>query len=782
MRRVVSAASIAVLAFASALVPACSCRRTPDGATAAAPPSETAATDLAAAARPPDRRVVLDIARDLDACTLGHRGVLLDFGDPSMRASLHPGSLGRADDETVEHEGATWLRARSRVLTTTFYWPAVATDDAEDDAYVEARIRGVLARAVAVSIDGRPVSSWSLSKDETRIVMGRALGPLTMSPGGHELALHFVGGARTTDEPLAEIDWVHIGTGEPGDPYAAPTRGDAAVDATMGGRALRSVSLRAPGFVHCSGWIPSNATLDVSLATAGGGDADVEALLVRDRRTPIVLGTAHVDGEATDWAPWSVPVTGLEGDGALASVELAVLRATAGTRVLLGGAGVVAAGATPTVVPPAVRSVVLVVLGSTSAKALAPWGGPHAAPELSRVAAEGTTFGANRASSTLANAVVASMLTGLPGRAHGLDDPDARLPDGVVTVEEACRQGGIATAMFTANPTTGAPFGFDRGWDAFVAHDPLEATPATIGFDEAATWIEAHKAERFFVVVHARGGHPPWDAAPEDLRVMAPDGYLGIIEPRRAAEALSKVRKHPGRFKDDDRTRAWALYDHAVDVHDQALGRLMAALRSAGREEDTAVVVTGDVAASEAPSVPFGDSESLDEPLLATPLVIRWPTSNALGGRRVDAPSTPIDLARTMLDSLGLAPPSAFQGVDLASLAQGTAASEERPLAATRGPRFSVRWGSYVLMGVRERETRVCDLSLDPTCIADVRATSPLALDAIQRFAVDAVAHRAAGAHARTPAVLDVHTMAALVRWGRLDDDREHEDEHERLR
>src|ERR1019366_4732308 len=100
---------------------------------------------------------------------------------------------------------------------------------------------------------------------------------------------------------------------------------------------------------------------------------------------------------------------------------------------------------------------------------------------------------------------------------------------------------------------------------------------------------------------------------------------------------------------------------------------------------------------------------------LATPLVIRWPASSALGGRRVDAPSTPIDLARTMLDSLGLAPPSAFQGVDLASLAQGTAGSEGRPLAAAPGPRFSVRWGSCVLLGVRERETRVCDLSLDPT-------------------------------------------------------------------
>ena len=139
--------------------------------------------------------------------------------------------------------------------------------------------------------------------------------------------------------------------------------------------------------------------------------------------------------------------------------------------------------------------------------------------------------------------------------------------------------------MFTANPTTGAAFGFDRGWDTFVAHDPLENVPATVVFDEAAQWIDAHKAGRFLLVVHARGGHPPWDASPADLKSMPPDGYLGVIEPRRAAEALAKVRKHPGRFKDDDRTRAWALFDHAIDEHDQALGRLLggAARRPASR-------------------------------------------------------------------------------------------------------------------------------------------------------------------------------------------------------
>jgi hypothetical protein len=367
------------------LAPGCSRKHAADPFPGPAP-ADPAGAEKAGADPERSGRVVLDIAGNLDACTLGHRGVLLDFGDASMRAALHPGSIDRsfdrAEDESVEHEGASWLRVRSRVLTSTFYWPAVATDDPEGNAYVEARIRGILARTASVSIDGRPVGVWTLGKGETRIVVARASLPVTLSPGGHELTLHFVGGARATDEALAEIDWAHVGTGDPGEPYAAPTHGEVAIDATVGGRAMRSVSLRAPGFVHCSGWIPANATLEVSLATAGGGDADVQALLIRDRRSPIVLGTAHVDGDSAEWAPWSVPVTGLDGDGALASIELAVLRAGPGTHVLLGGASVVAAGAPPAATTPAVRNMVLVVLGSTSAKALAPWNGPHAVPAL----------------------------------------------------------------------------------------------------------------------------------------------------------------------------------------------------------------------------------------------------------------------------------------------------------------------------------------------------------------------------------------------------------------
>lgn len=732
------------------------------------------------------RPAVLDVVRDLDSCALGHRGVLLDFGDPTMHGRLRPGSIARGDEDTawgsdhaaavdqvVEHGGATWLRARSRTLSASFYWPAVATDATESSPYVEARVRGVSARAVAVAVDGKPVGTWTLSKGEASTVVARATTPITLGPGGHELTLRFVGGSRAGGDALAEIDWVHVGTDDPGPTYAAPTRADVLTDATVGDRSLRAVSLRAPGFVRCSGWIPANATLETSLAAAGGGGADVEAQLLRDRRAPIVLATAHLNGGEAAWIPWSVPITGLEGDGALASIALVAKLAGSATRVLFGAPQIIAARSEVAPAPGPARGVVLVVLGSTSARSLAPWGGPHPTTELARLAASGTTFMANRASSSLSTAVVASMLTGLPPQVLHLEDADARVPQGPTTIAEACRQAGVATAMFTANPTTGPAFGFDRGWDSFVMHDPLEDVAAIRVFDDAAAWIEAHNRDRFLVVVDARGGHPPWDASPDELKSMPPAGYFGLLEPHRAAEALTKAHKRPAHFKDEDRVRAWALYDRAVDAHDEALGRLLAATRASGHEDDTAVVVTGDVAASETPAVPFVDADTLDEPLLATPLVVRWPRADGLSGRRVAAPTGPEDLARTVLGALGLVPPPMFQGVDLAQVARGALVSTERPLMATFGGRFAARWGPFVLVGAHEHETRMCDLSLDPTCVADVRATSPLALEPLHRWAMDALAPTAPAPFPREAAVLDPHAMAALVRWGRPTDERE---------
>ena len=455
--------------------------------------------------------------------------------------------------------------------------------------------------------------------------------------------------------------------------------------------------------------------------------------------------------------------------GTLGAIEIAPVHASSkGARLLLADARVVApeplgafAGA------PSAKSAVLVVLGSTAPRQLAPYGGSHAVPELSALARSGIVFESHRAPTSIAAGALTSMFTGLPPRTHTVEDPDARLPHGVTTIADCARQGGVRTALFTENPTTGPAFGFDRGWETYVAHAPNEDLPPTQVFDDAAKYIEQHKDGRFLVVVHARGGHPPWDVTAEELKALAPANYNGTLNPRRAAETLTRQRKYPQRFKEEDRARVWALYANALDQHDLALGRLLAALKNSGRDVDTTVVVTGDVSVNEGAAVPFVDDGSLDEGVLAVPLVVKAP-GGALAGKRVAAPTTSLDVARTLMATLGLAPPATFRGSNLFEIASGDVRVSERPLLATTAARFAARWGSFVLSGTREHETKLCDLVLEPTCVTDVRRTYPLATEALHRFAQGALGpDGGVPLISREAGFLDPTTMASLLAWGR---------------
>ena len=218
------------------------------------------------------------------------------------------------------------------------------------------------------------------------------------------------------------------------------------------------------------------------------------------------------------------------------------------------------------------------------------------------------------------------MLTGVSPFEHGAEGDASRLADGIVTIGDAAREAGISTAMFTANPTTSAAFGFSRGFQTFKSFFPGTEGGAARVIEEAATWIGAHKTERFVVVVHARGGHPPWEVPVEQLKALAAaiNTRARSSRARTPAEILARARHVPPlvRFNDADRKRAWALHDYAVSAHDAALGRSARALDEAGRRDDTAVIVTSDTGMDAAAHVPFGDAEPLEEGALASLLVV----------------------------------------------------------------------------------------------------------------------------------------------------------------
>src|SRR6202041_2197404 len=179
----------------------------------------------------------------------------------------------------------------------------------------------------------------------------------------------------------------------------------------------------------------------------------------------------HVTGDA----PWRAvdlplatrgPAAG-KGGGTLGAFELVAVRSTRGARVLFGEPRVIAPPrAAPVDLPtPRVNGVVLVVEGDVAPRLIDLYAADGTAlPELGALAKGGVVFEANRASGGASSSAMASILTALPARQHGVIDEESGLARDVTTLADLARQAGIRAAMFTAVPTTGTAFGFARGW------------------------------------------------------------------------------------------------------------------------------------------------------------------------------------------------------------------------------------------------------------------------------------------------------------------------------
>lgn len=680
---------------------------------------------------------IVDAIADGGACTLGHLGPLVDLGDPSgARAIGEPAT----DWEPIERDGATWARLSGARLSLRFGGPTETPP--EGTVGVDLRVRALTAKHVIVSLNGKSLGEVALSRNETRVVSVR--GTAALSTGTNEVVLRFTGGAKP--EPIAEVDWVHVGAPDEGAAYVAPTHTDALATHTLAGVPRRGYSLRGPGWLRCVAALPERATVEAQLGMLGDGEMDVEARVLRDRTAPLVLGSAHVRaGEAWKSVSWPVALP----SRSLGAVELAVTKATPGARALMADVRAVSADPAPQAPADTAKNAVIVVLGSTPARALAPWGGAEPAPRLAALAAEGQLFEAHRAASTWPATSFASILTALPPPAHGVLER-TQLPASVLTIADAARQAGVGTALFTANPTTTQDYGFARGFETYLAAMPGSGAGAAL-FDEAARWLRDHESRRFLLVVHARGAHPPWDASGDAAKRLPPDGYMGPVEAQHAGEILAKARRTPPavRLTDADRTRAAALQSLAIAEHDAGLGRLLDAIRDAKHDGDTLVIVTSDVGLAD--HAFLSDGDPLEEPTLAVPLVAR---GAGFAKGRSAVPTTHVDVGRTVLAGLGLAPPATFGGQDLR-------APGARPALAALGAKSALRWQGFVLRADGRRE-ELCDLSLDSACANDATPSSPLALDLLRR-----AARGSPGAIKSDPAYPSAPIVAALRAWGR---------------
>jgi hypothetical protein len=372
--------------------------------------------------------------------------------------------------------------------------------------------------------------------------------------------------------------------------------------------------------------------------------------------------------------------------------------------------------------------------------------------------------------------VLATILTGLMPRAHGVEAPLLRLPSTLRALPGLTKEASGSAAMYTSVPSSFAPFGFNAGWEVFEAFSPVKDIAASEPFTRAASWLERILDERqrshAFVVIHARGTHPPWDVTREEAQQLKPHDYGGAIDPRRAGVVLGGLRARGSRggkrLVEDDWTRMRALGDAALAKQDAGLQRIFAVLKERNAWDNALVIVAGDVGPGEPPDLPFDPAGPLTEERLAVPLLVGFP-GRAFAGREIQASVSATDIARTLYTALDLKVPDGLGGINLFLRASGRGALDGDVQHATLLGRYATRLGPWLLHGELGRTPKLCALDIDPACAVDMFPERTIAARATWLGALAAESSRVPselGTAERTPVELDPETRAALTVWG----------------
>lgn len=730
-------------------------------------PAASARTVMATPPQPlsagSDQTSVLDL---LDTCDVSHRGLSIDVGSPASQTQRIFGQAFERDVNPLRHGGGSFAEITSRSVDYQFY-----LSEPLDALYVSLRVRGRRAGHLAAYVDGKRLGSARLTPGEARVVSFK-LSNAALAPGRHEIGLRLSAGERGAEGAFAEIEWLRLTSPEEADDqYAAPTAKDIVSDVVLQKRPRRSIALRDQSTVRCPLWPSPDTRLKSWLGFWGEGSGRAELRVVRQGGEVVTLEQRQIEGgETAGWSAIDVPLGRFAGE--LVALELAVRDATGGGRVAFGDPALVRARVEAARVPPA-ATVVLVVMSGLRRASVPPWGSVAQLPGFAELVRAGTVFTNFRAPSSVPAAALASMLTGVSPRVHSLEDQAARLPVGVHTINEAFKQSSGHAAMFTGVPTSFPAFGFDRSWDAHHAVSPVSDEPGHAPFLLAEAWlkrdVEAAPDARRFVLVHARGVHPPWDVPKEEAALLKPEEYDGVVDPRRGGIALGNLRaytKSTRRLTTDDWTRLRALELAALKRQDAAFAQLAKTLQQLGLWENALVMLVGDVAAGEPPAIPYHPAGPLDEARLNVPLLVKFPR-RALMGKEVSVPVTAVDIARTVLTAFGLESSDIVEGEDLFSLAAGRLSLAGRPLWATLGPSFATAIGPWRLSGQLGATPHLCELGVDPACVDDLFERRGFIANSLWKWTYLAEqTARAKQLAKREPASIDPETSAALAVWG----------------
>jgi choline-sulfatase len=375
-------------------------------------------------------------------------------------------------------------------------------------------------------------------------------------------------------------------------------------------------------------------------------------------------------------------------------------------------------------------NVLLITIDTLRADRVGAFGGPPGlTPNLDRLAAEGLRLTRTYSSAPLTLPSHTSILTAVSPPVHGVRANGLfRLGNGLPTLATILKSRGYRTGAFVGAFVLDARFGLNRGFDVYDdRYGEKHAGDDTEGAERRAD--EVIKPATAWILPPSAIGHQPLPA-PFFAWIHLYDPH----EPYRAPEPYASQH---------------APYDAEVAYTDAAIGHLLTSLTAARALDNTLVIVAADHGES------LGEHGERSHGVFAYDVTLRVPWIVWAGSRfapqTFDRPARLIDLAPTVLDLLGAAPPDSFEGRSILARASGSTAdmpayfeAMDANLTRNWAPLTGIVSGGYKLIDLPQPE--LYNLNADPAETTNVfRRESERArtLEAVLRDQVSRLAARA---------------------------------------
>ncbi len=358
-------------------------------------------------------------------------------------------------------------------------------------------------------------------------------------------------------------------------------------------------------------------------------------------------------------------------------------------------------------------NVILISIGPLRAKSLPCYGyEKDSAPNLCRFGSQSVLFTDANATASKTLDASFSMMTSLYPESHHMNVPFVSVLDSrIETLPQILERSGYRTYFLgpIGDPHLPLSLGFGRGFDEVHNADDPNSWIQTLDEINAKTPLTK---QRFFAFLHTYAVHEPYLPKEESFRKfysgsaripvssealcaftvnkltsIHPDRFVSLPRTGNSCDSLSAYQKRfAGSEKDFDETYTitntayWdmfaalapdekARYTHALYLatiyeFDQELQRFFDDARTHGLFKNTMVVITGDHGDEFYEHGDFSHGGTLYDEVIHVPLIISVP---GLPAAKVDKLVSSVDVMPTILDVLGIRPPSYISGINILS-------------------------------------------------------------------------------------------------------------------